>query len=233
MGRKRKPLTVGRILALKPKEIEKMRSTELRKVTTILNSAANKRIKRAYALGTESKVIEKALEGGRFQTSRVSKKTPEAEARSIAYAEFMRVRTFLSKQTSSTRGVKKQQTKVLKQFIKKAKKITNVTGTDVGSETGQVSLWWDSLTGEDKEKLNDLVWTQVDKLAEEKPLTKEQRYRASAAAYEAATQMDIRDKDAMFKYLEEWRDKEYEDLVDDNNDIGDDEIAEAFRDYDI
>ena len=106
MAKKRtKQLSVGKILALKPAKIEKMSAKELRKLTTFLNSAANKRVKRAAQLGTESEVLRKAAEGGRFKTTRVSTKIPEAEARPIAYAEFMRVREFLKKETSSTRGV--------------------------------------------------------------------------------------------------------------------------------
>ena len=122
--RRRVKMTVGKILALKPSEIEKMSTEKLRAVTTILNSAANKRIKRAKNLGTESSVIDKAMEGGRFKTQRLPKTTSPEKARSIVMAAFMRVRGFLQKETSSTRGVKKKQKNVIKQFIKQAKKLT-------------------------------------------------------------------------------------------------------------
>ena len=119
MAKKRsKQLSVGKILALKPAKIEKMSAKELRKITTFLNSAANKRLKRAAQLGTESEVLRRAAEGGRFKTTRIGKNVPEAEARPIAYAEFMRVREFMRKETSSTRGVKKTQKKIIKNLLK-------------------------------------------------------------------------------------------------------------------
>lgn len=219
---KRKQLSVGRILALKPKQLEKMSAKELRKVTTILNSAANKRIKRAQALGTESKVIEKAIQGGHFRTTRIQAGTPESEARPIAYAEFMRARTFLAKDTSSTRGVKKQQKKIIKKFKQKARKILQ---TEAGQEPFKVSPVIDEGT------LNGLVWSQVDKLAETRPLTKEERYRAAGAAYEIMSQ-DLKTDDELFNYLTTWADNEYIDSVENMQDVGDDEIATLFKGYD-
>ena len=219
---KRKQLSVGRILALKPKQLEKMSAKELRKVTTILNSAANKRIKRAQALGTDSKVIEKAIQGGHFRTTRIPAGTPEAEARPIAYAEFMRARTFLAKDTSSTRGVKKQQKKIIKKFKQKARKILK---PDVGQEPFKVSPQIDEGV------LNGLVWSQVDKLAETKPLTKEQRYMAAGAAYEIMSQ-ELKTDEELFNYLTTWADNEYIDSVENMQDVGDDEIAALFKGYD-
>lgn len=219
---KRKQLSVGRILALKPKQLEKMSAKELRKVTTILNSAANKRIKRAQALGTDSRVIEKAIQGGHFRTTRIQAGTPEAEARPIAYAEFMRVRTFLAKDTSSTRGVKKQQKKIIKKFKQKARKILK---PDVGQEPFKVSPQIDEGV------LNGLVWSQVDKLAETKPLTKEERYRAAGAAYEIMSQ-ELKTDEELFNYLTTWADNEYIDSVENMQDVGDDEIAALFKGYD-
>lgn len=219
---KKKQLSVGRILALKPLQLEKMSAKELRQLTTILNSAANKRIKRAQALGTESKVIEKAIQGGHFRTTRIQAGTPESEARPIAYAEFMRARTFLSKDTSSTRGVKKQQKKIIKKFKQKARKILK---TEPGQEPFKVS------PGIDEGTLNGLVWSQVDKLAESRPLTKEERYRAAGAAYEIMIQ-DMKTDDELFNYLTTWADNEYIDSVENMQDVGDEEIAALFKGYD-
>ena len=219
---KRKQLSVGRILALKPKQLEKMSAKELRKITTFLNSAANKRIKRARQLGTESEVLRKAVEGGRFKTTRIGKNVPESEARPIAYAEFMRVRDFMKKETSSTRGVKKTARKIIKKFQQKARKILK---TEPGQEPFTISPRIDEGT------LNGLVWSQVDKLAESRPLTKEERYRAAGAAYEIMIQ-DMKSEDELFNYLTTWADNEYIDSVENMQDVGDDEIAEAFRGFD-
>ena len=225
--RRRVKLSVGKILALKPSEIEKMSTTKLRDVTTILNSAANKRIKRAKNLGTESSVIDKAIQGGRFQTKRLPKSTSPEKARAVAMSEFMRVRSFLQKETSSTRGVKKKQTKVIKKFIKQAKKISLVP-----SETEDYTPWYQDLSEKDKEKINDLVWSSVDKLAEEKPLTKEGRYRAANAAYEMVTGPErLTDKDSLFKMLEGWAQQDYENSVQEFEDMGDEDIAAAFKDF--
>lgn len=222
MAKRKKQLSVGRILALKPLQLEKMSAKELRQLTTILNSASNKRIKRAQTLGTKSSVIEKAIQGGHFRTTRIQAGTPESEARPIAYAEFMRARTFLSKDTSSTRGVKKQQKKIIKKFKQKVRKILK---TEPGQEPFKVS------PGIDEGTLNGLVWSQVDKLAESRPLTKEERYRAAEAAYEIMIQ-DMKTEDELFNYLTTWADNEYIDSVENMQDVGDEEIAALFKGYD-
>lgn len=215
--RKTRPLSVRKILALTPKEIEKLSPKKLQAYTTILNSAANKRVKRAQKLGTKSAVIDKALEGGRFKTTRIKKGTTPVRAKAITYSEFMRVRDFLTKQTSTTRGVKKQQRKVKQEFIKKTKMIAGDIFKDQPLTDSEI---------------NDLVWTQVDKMAESKAMTKEDRYRAAETAYEAVTSKDIRSKDELFKYMEEKREEIYIQSVENSDDVGDDEINELFKNFD-
>lgn len=217
MARKTRPLSVRKILALTPKEIEKLSPKKLQAYTTILNSAANKRVKRAQKLGTKSAVIEKALEGGRFKTTRIKRGTDSVKARAITYSEFMRVRDFLKKQTSTTRGVKKQQRKVKQEFIKKTKMIAG----DIFKDQPLTDT-----------EINDLVWTQVDKMAESRAMTKEDRYRAAETAYEAVTSKDIRSKDELFKYMEEKREEIYIQSVENSDDVGDDEINELFKNFD-
>lgn len=231
MARKRaKQMSVGKILALKPAKIEKMSAKELRKITTFLNSAANKRIKRAAQLGTESEVLKKAVEGGRFKTTRVSAKTPEAEARPIALAEFMRVREFLKKETSSTRGVKKTQRKIIRKFKQKAKKMgINLEPAPVEGQPLTPRQLGQAISDRD---LNDLVWTQVDKLGETKALTKQDRYRAAGAAYEVLSQ-EIKTKDELFKYLETWAEDEYIASVENMQDVGDEELEKIFRGFEL
>lgn len=215
--RKTRPLSVRKILALTPKEIEKLSPKKLQAYTTILNSAANKRVKRAQKLGTKSAVIDKALEGGRFKTTRIKKGTTPVQAKAITYSEFMRVRDFLSKQTSTTRGVKKQQRKVKQEFIKKTKLIAG----DIFKDQPLTDT-----------EINDLVWTQVDKMAESRAMTKEDRYRAAETAYEAVTSKNIRSKDELFKYMEEKREEIYIQSVENSDDVGDDEINELFKNFD-
>lgn len=225
--RTRVKMSVGKILALKPDEIEKMSTAKLKAITTILNSAANKRVKRAEKLGTESAVIDKAKQGGRFITPRFGKKTPEEEQRSKILSSFMRARDFMTKETSSTRGVKKTQKKVIKQFIKQAKKITLPSGS--GEE---YTPWFMDLKKIDKEKINELVWKSVDKFAEANPLTKEGRYRVANVAYELVTgDKPITDKDSLFKMLEDWAQEDYEQSVQEFEDVGDEDIAALFKDF--
>ena len=84
----------------------------------------------------------------------------------------------------------------------------------------------------DEEKINELVWTSVDKLAEEKPLTKEGRYRAANAAYELVTGKEkLTDKDSLFQMLESWAEQDYENTIQEFEDVGDDDIAAIFKDY--
>lgn len=223
-----KQLSVGRILAMKPDKIEKLSAKELRKLTTFLNSAANKRVKRAGQLGTESEVLRKAVEGGRFKTTRISAKTPEAEARPIAYAEFMRVREFMKKETSSTRGVKKTQKKIIKKFKQKVKKM-GIPTESVSTEGMTPQQLGKEISDKD---LNDLVWTQVDKLAETRAMTKEDRYRAAGAAYEIVSQV-INTKEKLFEYLQKWAQDEYIRSVEEDQDVGDEEIEALFRGFDL
>ncbi len=233
MARKRrKQLSVGRILALKPGQIEKMSSKELRKITTFLNSAANKRLKRAAQLGTESEVLRKAQEGGRFKTTRITpkmeKEMGEAQARSIAYSEFMRVREFLKKETSSTRGVKKTQKKIIRKFKQKVKKL----GIDLDKkDEGVISVDPYTLSTQISEKdLNDLVWTQVDKLGETKALTKQDRYRAAGEAYEVLMG-ELKTKDELFTHLQDWADQQYIADVEQQVEYSDEEIDKYFGQY--
>lgn len=220
---------VSRYLALTPKEIEKMSTKQLQKVTTILNSAANKRVKRAYQLGTESKVIDKAIEGGRFRTSRLPKSMSETEKRATAEAEYMRVREFLKKETSSTRGVKKTQRKVMKKFTEKFNK-----GLPE-SEKLSTADWYQAIEPGSETTLNDLIWATVDKFAEKNPVTKEQRYQLAGHAYEVATRSrkPVHTKRGMLSSLIAWNKKQYADQSgqDLGADVGDDELGTMFKNF--
>lgn len=220
---------VSRILALKPGELEKMSTKQLQKATTILNSAANKRVKRAYKLGTESSVIDKALEGGRFRTSRLPKSMSETEKRATAEAEFMRVRDFLKKETSSTRGVKKTQRKIMKKFTNKFNK-----GLPE-SEKLSTKDWYQAIEPGSETTLNDLVWAAVDKFAEKNPVTKEQRYTLAGHAYEVATRSwkPVHTKSGMLSSLRAFSKKQYaeESGKDLTAGVGDNEVATVFKNF--
>lgn len=218
MARKTKPIPVRKILALTPKEIEKLSPKKLRAYTTILNSAANKRIKRAQKLGTESAVLDKAIQGGRFKTSRITKDMTPTQAQAITYSQFMRARDFLTKQTSSTRGVKKQQRRVRKEFIDKANMVA-----------GDIMYKGRAMTDSE---LNDLVWTQVDKLAETKAMTKEDRYRAADIAYEKIVTSRMRSKKSLFQYLKKRKEEIYLESVEQDEDVGDEELEKYFKGFD-
>ena len=220
---------VSRILALKPAELEKLSTKQLQKYTTILNSAANKRVKRAYALGTESKVIDKAIEGGRFKTTRLTKDMSETQKRAIAESEFMRVKGFLEKETSSTRGVKKTQRKVMKAFSKRVNK-----GLPKSEQINPAD-WYKNISPDETTTLNDLIWSMVDKVAETHATTKEQRYALAGHAYEVATRKrkPVHTKKGMFRSLLAWRKKQYEqeagkDLA---SDVGDEELETLFKNF--
>ena len=224
--RHKKQLSVGRILALKPDKLEKFSAKELRQLTTFLNSAANKRVKRAMQAGAESEILRQAIEGGRFRTTRIGKEVPEAKAKETAYAEFMRVREFLQKETSSTRGINKAKRKVIKKFLKKAKKMELIKKDE------DLTPWLDLPEIRTQQDLNDLIWGAVDKLAETKTITKENRYRVANKAYDIIIKdRRIKRKDTVFKRLEDWADKAYDESVQEFSDVGSDEIAALFKDF--
>ena len=224
--RKRVKLSVGKILALKPGDIDKMSTEKLRAVTTILNSAANKRIRRAEQLGTKSEVIEQAKRGGKFKTSRIKKGTIPEMSRATAEAEFMRVKLFLQKETSSTRGTKKAKRKTIDKFIKKAKKL------DIIPKETDISPWTELPGKREGQDLNDLIWGAVDKLSETKPLTKEGRYRVAGAAYEIIIKdKRIKNKNTVFKRLQSWSEGAYEKSIQEFEDVGDEDLAAIFKDF--
>ena len=228
MARKRrtKQLSVGRILAMKPDKLEKLNAREIRGLTTILNSAANKRVKRAAQLGAESEILRQAMECGRFRTSRIGKGVTEADALKTAYADFFRVREFLQKDTSTARGINKKKRRVIKGFLKKAKKMELIEKEE------DVTPWLDLPEIRTQQDLNDLIWGAVDKLAETITITKENRYRVANKAYDIIIRdKRIKRKNTVFKRLEKWADKAYDASVQAFNDVGSDEIAEIFKDF--
>ena len=103
------------------------------------------------------------------------------------------------------------------------------------SEKINPSDWYTNVDPETQKNLNDLIWTQVDKFAEQKATTKEQRYALAGHAYEVATRerRPVHTKAGMFRSLLAWSKKQYEiesgkDLT---SDVGDDEVATVFKDF--
>lgn len=218
--RKTKQMNVGQILNLSSKQIAKMSDAELRKITVIANSAANKRIKRAEKAGLTSGVIEQAKDYGKFSVKDVT-------TRAQLEGQFIRVRMFLSAKTSTTRGIKSQQRKMFKNLAKVVNKEMppqeqiNITGKD------EVDL----------QNISGLIWQQIDKLSEIKSLgiTRKERYRLAAHAYNVTTRdrRPIQTKRGLFNNLKKYYENMYsaslQDQGLDNMTSGEQKIAEIYN----
>lgn len=218
--RKTKQMNVKQILNLSSKQISKMSDTELRKITVIANSAANKRIKRAEKAGLTSGVIEQAKDYGKFSVKDVT-------TRAQLEGQFTRVRMFLSAKSSTTRGIKSQQRKMFKNLAKVVNKEMppqeqiNISGKD------EVDL----------QNISGLIWQQIDKLSEIKSLgvTRKERYRLAAHAYNVTTRdrRPIQTKRGLFNNLKKYYENMYsaslQDPGLDNMTSGEQKIAEIYN----
>ena len=130
------------------KQISKLSDAELRKMVVIANSAANKRIKRAESAGLTSGVIDRAKENGKFSVKGVENRVQLENA-------FTNVKNFLSAQTSSVAGIKKQQRKMFKNLAK-------IVNKELPPEE-QINLSGQNEV--DLKNISGLIWQQIDKLA--------------------------------------------------------------------
>lgn len=218
--RKTKQMNVKQILNLSSKQISKMSDAELRKITIIANSAANKRIKRAEKAGLTSGVIEQAKDYGKFSVKGV-------ETRAQLEGQFTRVRGFLSAKTSKTRGIKSQQRKM---FINLAKTINKELPPEE-----QINI--DGRSEVDLQNISGLIWQQVDKLAEDKSLgiTANDRYKLAAHAYNMTTRdrRPIKTKRGLFLNLKKFQKNMYKESLEDkpldNMTSGEKKIAEVYN----
>ena len=215
-----KQKSVAQILNMSSRQISKLSDAELRKITVIANSAANKRIKRAEKAGLTSGVIEQAKEYGKFSVKGV-------ESRAQLETQFTRVRNFLSAKTSTTAGIKRSQKKMFKNLAKIVNKELPQQEQIEISGASEVDL----------QNISGLIWQQVDKLSENKALgiTRKERYRIAAHAYNVTTRdkRPIQTKQGLFRNLQKYYDKMYsESLQDpglDNMTTGEQKIAEIYN----
>lgn len=197
---RRKKYTIGRILAMSSKEVSKLSDKDLRSVVTIMNSAANKRLKRVYASGLESGAVERQLEKGKFSVKGITTRAGLENA-------YIDVRNFLSKETTTVSGIHKSQRKMFRKLAQKVNKEM------IKGEKIRTSL--PTMSDEKLSDLTDLVWSQVDKLAEDKSrgiIRKSmERYKIAERAYELATRSEspVKTKDELFEYLVDFYNKNY------------------------
>lgn len=221
--RKTKQTSVKQILNMSSKQISKLSDAELRKMVVIANSAANKRIKRAESAGLTSGVIDRAKENGKFSVKGVQNRVQLENA-------FTNVKNFLSAQTSSVAGIKKQQRKMFKNLAK-------IVNKELPPEE-QINLSGQNEV--DLKNISGLIWQQIDKLSERKSLgiTSGERYKLAAHAYNVTTRdrRPIQTKSGLFKNLEKYYKQMYEKSLEDpgldNMTVGEQNIAEIYNNID-
>lgn len=195
--------TVKNYLNMSSKSISKMSDKELRHAVTVMNSAANKRIKRVYSAGLSSGKIDRQLERGKFSVKGITTRAGLENA-------FVDAKQFLEAQTTSVSGIRRQQNKTFKNL---AKIVNKELPEGEKINTSSVS------TADDKDLQNitGLIWSQVDKLAENKALgiTKAERYKIAAHAYNVTTRKSrpIKTKRGLFKNLQKYYNKVYEESL--------------------
>ena len=198
---------VKKYLNMSSKQISKMSDKELRQAVTILNSAANKRIKRVYQASLSSGKIDKQLENGKFSVAGV-------EGRAALENAFLDVGGFLKSKTTTVKGIKSAQQKTFKNL---AKVINKELPADEKIETGKLA----SATDQELKELTGLIWSQVDKLSEDKTLgiTKKERYTLAAHAYNVATRRrrPVKTKQGLIRNLRKFYESQYQKSIADTN----------------
>lgn len=197
-----------------------MSDKELRRITVMANSAANKRIKRAQTKGVTSGVLDNAAEYGKFS---VKGKSTRAELENA----FTRVRGFLSAETSTVRGIKKSKRKMFKNLAKIVNKELPKTERISLSGVGETEL----------KDISGLIWQQIDKLSEDKSLgiTRAERYRIAAHAYNVTTRdkRPIKTKQGLFRNLRKFYNDMYQSSLQDpglnNMSSGEQNVAEIYK----
>lgn len=196
--------TVKNYLNMSSKSISKMSDKEIRHAVTVMNSAANKRIKRVYSAGLSSGKIDRQLERGKFSVKGITTRAGLENA-------FIDVKQFLEAQTTSVSGIRRQQNKTFKNLAK----IVNKELPE-GEKINTSSI---NADGKDLQNITGLIWSQVDKLAENKALgiTKAERYKIAAHAYNVTTRKSrpIKTKRGLFKNLQNYYNKVYEESLQD------------------
>lgn len=199
--------SVKNYLNMSSKQISKLSDKELRQAITVMDSAANKRIKRVYSAGLSSGKIDRQLENGKFSVKGIDTRAGLENA-------FINVKQFLESQTTSVSGIKRQQQRTFKNL---AKIVNRELPKGEKIRTSAIT------SNDDKElqKISGLIWSQVDKLAENKALgiTKSERYKIAAHAYNVVTRKSrpVRTKRGLFKNLQKYYNKVYEESLQDKD----------------
>lgn len=197
--------TVKNYLSISSRSISKMSDKELRHAVTVMNSAANKRIKRVYSAGLSSGKIDRQLERGKFSVKGITTRAGLENA-------FVDVKQFLEAQTTSVSGIRRQQNKTFKNLAKIVNK-----ELPPGEKINTSSI--NNADDVDLQNITGLIWSQVDKLSENKALgiTKAERYKIAAHAYNVTTRKSrpIKTKRGLFKNLQKYYDKVYEESLQD------------------
>lgn len=224
---KRKP--VKKILKLTAYQVMKLSDENLKKYVSTMNAAANKRIKRAKSQGYTSGVIERITERPEGKFSIKGK-----DSRAKLEAAFMDVKQFLESKTSTVRGIKASQDKMFKELAKKV-------NPDLPADQ-QINPedWYKDKTDTEIKDITDLVWTQVDKIAENKQfgITKKERYALAAHAFEVVTRTNrpVTDKKSLYQNLKKFYQEGYIKSVeseDDEIELTEEEqkIAAMYKDF--
>lgn len=194
-------MNIKQILNLSSRDISNLSDQDLRKIVTTADSAANKRIKRAYKEGVSSEIIDRALENGKFSVKGI-------ETRQGLENALVGVTQFLKAKTSTTRGIRSEQNNMFKNLAKEVNKDLEA------SERINATDWQKDLDDSEIKRITDMVWTQVDKMSEDKKLaiTKKERYRLAARAFDVVTRKSrpVRTKRGLLENLRSWYEKEYE-----------------------
>lgn len=218
--RSTKQKSVAQILNMSSRQIANMSDKELRSITVIANSAANKRIKRVEKAGLSSAVIDTAKKQGKFSVKGITDRTQ-------LEAEFTRVRQFLSAQTSNVAGIKKQQRSMFRELAK-------IVNPELSEEE---KINPETKSEAELQDIAKLIWKQVDKLAEDKSLgiTAYERYQIAAHAYKVTTRSErpIHTKSGLYKNLRKWYGKMYKQSLQDpglaNMTPGEKSVEEAYN----
>ena len=198
---------VKKYLNMSSKQISKMSDKELRQAVTILNSAANKRIKRVYQAGLSSGKIDKQLESGKFSVAGV-------EGRAALENALIDVSGFMKSKTTTVKGIRSAQQKTFKNL---AKVVNKELPEDEKIQTGKLA----SATDQELKELTGIIWSQVDKLSEDKTLgiTKKERYTLAAHAYNVTTRRSrpVKTKQGLLKNLRKFYESQYQKSIADTN----------------
>lgn len=224
---KRKP--VKKILKLTAYQVMKLSDENLKKYVSTMNAAANKRIKRAKSQGYTSGVIERITDRPEGKFSIKGKDT-----RARLESAFMDVKQFLESKTSTVRGIKASQDKMFKELAKKVNPDLPID-QQINPED-----WYKDKTDSEIKDITDLVWTQVDKIAENKRfgITKKERYALAAHAFEVVTRTNrpVTDKKSLYQNLKKFYQEGYIKSVeseDDEIELTEEEkkIAAMYKDF--